>query len=463
MSVRDTGFSYHSSHRKQETRMFHRMSGGILTAILWLLAGSWHGSTLADDNAARTQGGKPDAADPFQVPDGSIEVLQKYIDGLSKLHPSSSLPQAVVELHRKRAAAQLAACEKILSAQPKPDQGQAQAAVRAKVAALKVLGRLGDASAQESLEGTVGQVEKLGFPEMVREVQLAALDNRCEKAASLRDEEYEKLVDRLKEFLADGVDGGSAALAVNLAMAAEASNRPTLAIKAYTTLGTLLTASNDAKIAGSAASMLGAARRLELVGKPFTLQGATVANKPVDWKKYRGKVVLIDFFATWCGPCREEVPGIVNCYKTYHKRGFEVIAISLDRDRKAIEDYVDKERLPWTILLDRNEARGTDKSMATYYGIFTIPQMILVGKDGKVVALDARGDRLRKKLEELLGPAETKKADAAPGSGRSQPRNRNGVHVRIPLESTWQATWDASPEEFRVAVETSRGADYWLK
>jgi peroxiredoxin len=102
------------------------------------------------------------------------------------------------------------------------------------------------------------------------------------------------------------------------------------------------------------------------------------------------------------------VPHILDCYKANRKRGFEVIAISIDRDRKPIEDYVEKEKLPWTILLDRNEARGTDKSLVTYYGIFAIPQMILVGKDGKVAALNVRGEQLKKKVDELLSTTESK-------------------------------------------------------
>jgi peroxiredoxin len=394
--------------------MSRRCSDGILTAIVLavLLAWPWSSFAAEDGNgkalAKPAEENKTAGEDPFAVPDGTIEELQKYIDGLNKIQPSSSLRPAVAALHKKRAAAQLQACEKILAAKPTPVQ--AQAAVRVKVAALTLLGRLGDATAQARLDATADQVEKLGLKEMVRDVQLAALESRGERAVAMDDREFGALVERLKGFLNDGpIDAASARLAANVALAAEQSDRPALAAKVYRELAQILAASDNEKIVASAAPMRGAARRLELAGKPFVLEGATLAGKPLDWKKFRGKVVLIDFFATRCGPCREEIPNITKCYQAYRKRGFDVVGVSIDRDRKAIEEFLEKEKYPWTVLLDRNEARGTDKSMATYYGIFTIPQMILVGKDGKVLALNVRGEQLGKKLEELLGPVEKEK------------------------------------------------------
>ena len=80
-----------------------------------------------------------------------------------------------------------------------------------------------------------------------------------------------------------------------------------------------------------------------LVGKPFQFSGVTVDGQPLDLSRYQGKVVLIDFWATWCGPCREEMPNIFANYQQHYKDGFEVIAVSVDQDLEALSEFVTKD------------------------------------------------------------------------------------------------------------------------
>ncbi len=139
---------------------------------------------------------------------------------------------------------------------------------------------------------------------------------------------------------------------------------------------------------------------LSLVGQPLRIEGCMLDGTPLDISRFKGKVVLIDFWATWCGPCRAEMPNILANWQQYHDAGFEVIAISIDKDLGELRKFVVQENPPWTVLADRHPFNRT--SMAAAYGIRGIPAFILIGKDGKVAAVHCRGKRLGQKLAELL-------------------------------------------------------------
>ena len=114
----------------------------------------------------------------------------------------------------------------------------------------------------------------------------------------------------------------------------------------------------------------------------------------------RGNVVLIDFWASWCGPCRRENPNVVRLYERFHDQGFEIYSVSLDKDREAWLKAIRDDRLSWPNHV--SDLNGWTSSGGKTYGIRSVPSTVLVDRDGKVVARNLRGSDLERKLEQLL-------------------------------------------------------------
>ncbi len=114
----------------------------------------------------------------------------------------------------------------------------------------------------------------------------------------------------------------------------------------------------------------------------------------------KGKVVLIDFWASWCGPCRKENPNVVNAYGKFHDKGFEIFSVSLDKDRESWLKAIANDNLRWPDHVSDLKYWKSDGAAA--YGVTAIPFTVLVGRDGRIVAKKLRGEALEQKLSELL-------------------------------------------------------------
>jgi thiol-disulfide isomerase/thioredoxin len=126
---------------------------------------------------------------------------------------------------------------------------------------------------------------------------------------------------------------------------------------------------------------------------------ADTSGKPLQLSSLKGKYVLVDFWASWCGPCRKENPNVVAAYQKYHDKGFEIVGVSLDTQKDAWMKAIAKDGLAWNHVSD---LKGWQSGIVKQFGIHAVPTSFLLDKDGKVIANNLRGEALLEKLGSLL-------------------------------------------------------------
>ena len=144
----------------------------------------------------------------------------------------------------------------------------------------------------------------------------------------------------------------------------------------------------------------GVLNRMENIGKPVHIQFTAIDGREVDAAKLRGKVVLVDFWASICGPCVLEMPKIKSAYVNFHEKGFEVVGVSFDNQQRDLEKYIKKRALPWPQFFDGDSM--VDGKFGRAFGISGIPRLMLIDKKGNLRFDDVNAEDLDKKIAELL-------------------------------------------------------------
>ena len=311
---------------------------------------------------------------------------------------------------RERAVTVLKACNeatnKIL-AKDSLTKEQTTNAVKAKIEFVRQLARV-DSSFQEELaslpqlckdKGLDALAEELEVYDFVDKFMMALQSGKKDKAKDALYEMIEKGETEGKKITSELADG----LEFVLQYAEYALEKDDVA-KVYEKVLALFKNADDEEVVRSGKALEGKLRRAQLPGNEMLVGGTFIDDTEYKAEDYAGKTVLIDFWATWCGPCRGEIPNVKKLYGYYHEKGFEIIGISSDRDVETLKKFIEKEEMPWKQMMRDKALVADGQTMGSYYGVTGIPTMILIGPDGKVVTINARGAALKDALESIYGP-----------------------------------------------------------
>ena len=140
-------------------------------------------------------------------------------------------------------------------------------------------------------------------------------------------------------------------------------------------------------------------KKLAIGREPIAFSVKGIGGETISPEKYKGKVLLLDFWATWCAPCKQEMPNVKNVYKKYHKKGFEIVGISLDRSRSDLDRYIEKNDITWPQFYD---GKFWKNDVAVKYNVQSIPATYLIDKNGKIRYKSLRGAQLENAVKKLL-------------------------------------------------------------
>lgn len=370
----------------KNTKAYHSLAATGLACGLLLTAFAWG----ADGGKAA----KPDD-NPYAPKKGlSSQELQKFIEHLQ---------DAPTSLHERPGFAEgmLEAANQILAT--KPEDRDRRFALLAKFEAMHTLAVNDAKDGDKNLAAAAKEFSNDKDATIAKQAKFYLLEQRVLAADDLKPEELPKLLAEVKStFEGESLDNQHLRIASATVKIINRLADDELAARSYKEFGELFSKSDDSELSAYGRHIAASTPPESLVGKPLPIEGTTLEGTKFNIEQYRGRVVLVDFWATWCGPCKAKLPGLMKLHEQYHDKGFEVVGVDLDKNVDDLGKFLDDTKLPWINLIGEKDGDEMKFPLAEKYDISAIPSTFLVGRDGKVIARDPSDEEVTKKLEELL-------------------------------------------------------------
>lgn len=318
-----------------------------------------------------------------------VAYIERAMDRPKSIQSRPGFTEAVAE-----------ACDRVLAADPPAKEAEQLFACECKCEALHRKACGGDEACDKQLMEFVNKLSADERPRIQRLVDFFERERRVIDAAELPLEQIPELLKELDAYYAkEKLESRHVRMASSTVAAINRLEDGDAREQHFTSFGEQFAKSRDKELAryGKKLAKKPAVLESDLVGKPLELGGATADGANFAWDTYRGKVVLVDFWATWCGPCRRELPEVQALHEQHHAAGFEVVGVSVDEDLEALATFLDENELPWETLAGEGTQELSEK-----YGVRLLPTMMLVDKEGNVAAVAHSSAALAPLIEKLL-------------------------------------------------------------